>query len=540
VYNGICRFVIGLGKIALLANNIGLLWTDVAATDYATMSTVTAWLGVVAFTFRIYFCFSGLVDMGIGLVKIIGFNLPENFNYPYSSHSLTEFWQRWHIVLGNLSEKSRNRKLLIIFSIAAVWLLLGILHGAGWNLLLWAAAMCTVIAAEKLFLRKALDKIPWFLSNIYVMFSMMVLWPLFALPNFGGAFSYIRVMFGDSGNEFFLDQQAAYYIMNYWVILTICIFACTEFPKFIVDTIRKRLPVVVKCMAVPVIAAILVGSVAYLIPVQGETEDGFTLKNNLISLRNELERLQGKTEINGVFTTGDRMILAWRENPKTLQNADTLERVDGFAQRMFERHGIESHIMLVPTAQEIYMNLLPPNSRPGNQTALITRFYDGLAHFTHIDVATYLAENSDGYIFYRTDHHWTAFGAYWGYYAAAQKLGITPFSLGHFNVEHTVTDFRGTLFARTLNSRITPDVVSSYTLSAQRGGGATDNVQSLLIFGDGFADSVIEFLANHYSQITRLDLRFFCENYEWEPIDIEGYTQILFIFGAVNFAEYVA
>jgi len=195
--------------------------------------------------------------------------------------------------------------------------------------------------------------------------------------------------------------------------------------------------------------------------------DRFVLREEFIVLQNELEMLQGKTEINGVYVVGDRLIHSW--DGETTDVLDlTLEAIDGFAYQMRELYDTESYIMLVPSAQEIYMDMLPPNSQPGNQTALIKHCYDGLEHLTSIDAMTYLVENSDSYIYYRTDHHWTTYGAYWGYYAAAARLGIVPYDLAWFDVEHASSDFRGTLFSKTLNSRISPDVMSFYTLSSER------------------------------------------------------------------------
>jgi hypothetical protein len=316
--------------------------------------------------------------------------------------------------------------------------------------------------------------------------------------------------------------------------------------------------------------------------------DRFVLREDWIILQNELEMLQGKTEINGVFVVGDRMIQVWRaEHPRPYYTADAvsdadriLHSVDGFARRMNQLYGTESYIMLVPSAQEIYIDTLPPNSQPGNQSALIKYCYDNLEHFTPIGVMTYLAENSNNYIYYRTDHHWTTFGSYWGYFAAAKQLGLTPYDLGRFHVEHASSDFRGTLFSKTLNFRVTPDVIQFYTLLSDterevhlrvnNGNEITEqdslyfreflekkdkyaafmglnspimevsanveNDKSLLIFKDSFAHCMIPFLANHYSRITVLDMRYINTDIR-EFVELQDYSQILFVYSATNFAE---
>jgi hypothetical protein len=310
--------------------------------------------------------------------------------------------------------------------------------------------------------------------------------------------------------------------------------------------------------------------------------DRFTLRENWIIIQNEFERFQGKTEINGVFTiganpfAGERLIQAFRGQPNETTDA-VLAAVDSFAGQAYDLYGIDSYIMLIPTAQEIYKDMLPPNSQPGNQSALINYCYDNLENLTPIDAATYLSENSGGYIYYRTDHHWTTFGAYWGYYAAANKLGLIPHSIGMFNIEHVSSDFRGTLFSMTLDYRITPDVISLYTLAGNPpqvslsvdtgreiiirdslylreyldkkdkysvflGQNApiikittdVDNDKSLLMFKDSFAHSMLPFLANHYSRITVLDMRHLSGDIH-TIVNVSDYEQILFVYDATNF-----
>jgi len=273
VYEGLCRFVLGLGKKVLLANNIGVLWALVKGGDFASMSVVTAWLGILAFTFQIYFDFSGYSDMAIGLGKMLGFKFPENFKYPYSAHSISEFWRRWHITLGNWFKHyvyfplggSRHGMWKTLRNLAIVWLATGVWHGASWNFILWGAIFGLFVMAEKAFLGKALEKIPQILRNIYVMFVVVVLWTLFDLPTLSESWEYINVMFGQGGNDSFLDQQAAYLIMNHGVMFIICIFACSEFPRDVTGAIRRRIPKVVDYAKIPIMLAIFVACTAYLV-----------------------------------------------------------------------------------------------------------------------------------------------------------------------------------------------------------------------------------------------------------------------------------
>lgn len=191
--DGAKRFVTGLGKKVLLANNIGLLWSTISATEAASLTTVGAWLGIIAFAFQIYFDFSGYSDMAIGLGKMFGFSFLENFNYPYISKSVTEFWRRWHMSLGTWFRDyvyiplGGNRKglPLQIRNIAVVWLLTGFWHGASWNFVLWGVFYGILLVCEKLFLLKWLKKVPSFVGHIYTMLTVLLGWVLFAFDDFG-------------------------------------------------------------------------------------------------------------------------------------------------------------------------------------------------------------------------------------------------------------------------------------------------------------------------------------------------------------------
>ena len=187
------RFVTGLGKKVLLANNIGLLWDAISKTAAENLTTLAAWLGIIAFAFQIYFDFSGYSDMAIGLGKMFGFEFLENFDYPYTSKSVTEFWRRWHISLGTWFRDyiyiplGGNRKGLPIQirNIAIVWILTGFWHGASWNYVLWGVFYGVLLMAEKLFLLKWLKKAPAFVGHIYTMFAVLFGWILFAFEDFG-------------------------------------------------------------------------------------------------------------------------------------------------------------------------------------------------------------------------------------------------------------------------------------------------------------------------------------------------------------------
>lgn len=234
---GVMRFMSGLGKKVLLANNIGLLWDRIQAVPAAELPVLTAWLGITAFAFQIYFDFSGYSDMAIGLGHMLGFRFLENFRYPYMSKSITEFWRRWHISLGSWFRDyvyiplGGNRKglPLQIRNIAIVWLLTGIWHGASWNFLLWGVYFGILLVIEKLVLLKLLKKLPGFISHCYAIFLVWIGWVIFAFEDTKKISGFLKAMFG--GGSGFADQTTWYLLSNYGVILLILILACTDWPK---------------------------------------------------------------------------------------------------------------------------------------------------------------------------------------------------------------------------------------------------------------------------------------------------------------------
>ncbi len=270
IYEGIIKFITGVGKKVLIANNIGMLWTTVKGYETGELSSLTAWLGIIAFTLQIYFDFSGYSDMAIGLGKMMGFNFPKNFDYPYQSKSIAEFWRRWHITLGAWFKSyvyfplggSRKGMKRTVFNLAVVWLLTGIWHGASWNFILWGVLYGVVIIIEKLFLGDILKKIPSFFSWIYTMLLVVLGWVLFDTADIPTAFGYIGAMFG--GNGLLWDTQGMYYLINYGLILAFGIFACTDVSKRLFDKAKERLPVFTNYATPFAKLAVLVLSTAYL------------------------------------------------------------------------------------------------------------------------------------------------------------------------------------------------------------------------------------------------------------------------------------
>jgi len=270
VYSGIMRFAAGLGKKVLLANGVGMLWDAVKTSDFSGLSAASAWLGILAFTFQIYFDFSGYSDMAIGFGRIMGFGFPENFDCPYASRSISEFWRRWHMTLGSWFKSyvyiplggSRKGLKRTVLNLAAVWLLTGIWHGANWTFILWGVMYGAAIILEKLFLGKILAKLPAVLSSAYTMLLVILGWVLFGLPNLNSAGRFISVMFGGNGKLY--DARSAYLAANYGVIMIICLLACTKLWKIAKSRLESRFPRTIAYLGPPASFAVFVFSAAYL------------------------------------------------------------------------------------------------------------------------------------------------------------------------------------------------------------------------------------------------------------------------------------
>ena len=245
--SGINRFMIGVGKKVLLANNIGSLWDTISAMQVGTLPVATAWLGAIAYTFQIYFDFSGYSDMAIGLGRMFGFHFLENFDHPYVSRSITEFWRRWHMSLGAWFREyvyiplGGNRKGIPrqICNLLIVWMLTGIWHGASWNFVLWGLYYGILLILEKFVLKRFMEKWPDALQNLYTMILVIIGWMLFALEDVGRALAYIRAMFGRFGAAL-ADNTTVYLFYNHVVLLVILAIAVTRLPQKMGCWMEKR------------------------------------------------------------------------------------------------------------------------------------------------------------------------------------------------------------------------------------------------------------------------------------------------------------
>ena len=265
--SGVLKFTVGLCKKVLLANNIGRLWDATFALPASELSALGAVLGVAAFSFQIYFDFSGYSDMAVGLGRMLGFEFLENFNYPYISKSITEFWRRWHISLstwfrdyvyiplgGNRVSRLKNYR-----NIFVVWMLTGLWHGASWNFLLWGVYFAILLMLEKAFLLNWLKKAPAALAHLYTLLLVMLSWAIFAIEDFSALGAYLGAIFGGAP----LANGAFWYnLRSYLPLLVVLCIASTPLAAKLYGRIPERVRAVLSPLLT--LAGLLV-STAYLV-----------------------------------------------------------------------------------------------------------------------------------------------------------------------------------------------------------------------------------------------------------------------------------
>ena len=276
---GFYRFSIGLAKKVLIANTLGALASHTMNLPLNQLDTATAWLGILAYTFQIYFDFSGYSDMAIGIGKIMGFSFSENFDNPYNSRSITEFWRRWHMTLGTwmknylyipLGGNQVSSKFQLYFNLILVFLLSGLWHGASWNFVIWGAFHGFFLILDRMFLGKLLDAIGTIPSVLFTFLIVMIGWVFFSLENFSDAINYIKTLFS-------FDLKASNVVISKEFVFTLVFAAILSFVGL--NRIGKQLQGFIykefKYTIFQAFAALMVAIVLYGISASYITATGF-------------------------------------------------------------------------------------------------------------------------------------------------------------------------------------------------------------------------------------------------------------------------
>lgn len=245
VTHGVKLFMVGLGKKVLIANQMGAMWDAIRETGQAN-GVLGSWIGIAAYTFQIYFDFSGYSDMACGLGNMFGFEFLKNFNYPYISKTITEFWRRWHISLSTWFREyvyiplGGNRKGIKrqIFNLLVVWLLTGFWHGAAYNFILWGLYYGIILIVEKFILMKWLEKLPSAVQHIYTLFIVMIGWTLFYFEDMGQLMSYLACMFDFS--QGIIGQEALSITISYLPLFIVAALASTPLGAKLYEKVRNQ------------------------------------------------------------------------------------------------------------------------------------------------------------------------------------------------------------------------------------------------------------------------------------------------------------
>lgn len=243
---GIKRFIIGLFKKVMIANNAGFIWESIHSLPYSEISLSLAWIGAICYSLQIYYDFSAYSDMAIGLGKMFGFHFLENFNYPYIAKSITDFWRRWHISLSSWFKEyvyiplggSRKTIARTVINLLIVWFLTGLWHGASWNFVVWGLYFGVLLIIEKFVLKKVLDKMPSFIGHLYTLFFVIISWVIFACPTLEDGLNYISIMF--NFNNEIISTESIYLISTHFVLFIIAIIGCTPIFKKIKEKLKNN------------------------------------------------------------------------------------------------------------------------------------------------------------------------------------------------------------------------------------------------------------------------------------------------------------
>lgn len=569
---GIELFLIGLAKKVLIADNLGIIWNNILNIDISNLSVVTSWIGIATVSLHIYFNISGYSDMAIGIGKMFGFEITPNFNYPYMSKSVCDFFRRWFMSLGNwfkdyiyiplggnnVSSKKQYLNILL------VWVLVGIWAGSSLNYLFFAIYFTTIILLEKTLLKNKLKTLPSFICHLYTFVLVSIGWMLFSMNNLSSCFNYIKVMLFMSGNSIF-DNSSLYYTYTNFILIIISIILCTPFIS------KKFYKLKLNGYGLTTFMNILIFliSLSYLvssIPV----DSSFIGKEIFIKVKSSIDLIAFNKDNNDVFLGKDGYLI---ENfvPNNHHKINkTVETINKFS---IKNKNLNTYLAIIPNSVSILENKLPNYAPVKNQKSYIDEFTKKLNNnIKYINTFDTLKKVSDKYIYYKTDKHWTSLGAYTTFLKLQEDMLLS--SDTYYDVKKISNNFTGNLCSQSgftsnnsddinvyLPSNTNIDFVVNYDNKVKKStlyntskldsqdkysvfldgdhpiveiNTTTNTPRQLLLIKDSYANSMVPYLLESYSKITIVDPKFYSNNL-YDLINDNKFTDVLFLYNANTF-----
>lgn len=569
---GIELFLIGLAKKVLIADNLGIIWNNILNIDISNLSVVTSWIGIATVSLHIYFNISGYSDMAIGIGKMFGFEITPNFNYPYMSKSVCDFFRRWFMSLGNwfkdyiyiplggnnVSSKKQYLNILL------VWVLVGIWAGSSLNYLFFAIYFTTIILLEKTLLKNKLKTLPSFICHLYTFVLVSIGWMLFSMNNLSSCFNYIKVMLFMSGNSIF-DNSSLYYTYTNFILIIISIILCTPFIS------KKLYKLKLNGYGLTTFMNILIFliSLSYLvssIPV----DSSFIGKEIFIKVKSSIDLIAFNKDNNDVFLGKDGYLIENFVPNNHHEINKTVETINKFS---IKNKNLNTYLAIIPNSVSILENKLPNYAPVKNQKSYIDEFTKKLNNnIKYINTFDTLKKVSDKYIYYKTDKHWTSLGAYTTFLKLQEDMLLS--SDTYYDVKKISNNFTGNLCSQSgftsnnsddinvyLPSNTNIDFVVNYDNKVKKStlyntskldsqdkysvfldgdhpiveiNTTTNTPRQLLLIKDSYANSMVPYLLESYSKITIVDPKFYSNNL-YDLINDNKFTDVLFLYNANTF-----
>lgn len=569
---GIELFLIGLAKKVLIADNLGILWSNIFNIDISNLSVVTSWIGIAAVSLHIYFNISGYSDMAIGIGKMFGFEITPNFNYPYMSKSVCEFFRRWFVSLNNWfkdyiyiplgGNKVSSKKQYL--NILLVWVLVGIWAGSSLNYLFFAIYFTTIILLEKTFLKNKLKAFPSFICHLYTFVLVSIGWMLFSMNNLSSCFNYIKVMLFMSGNSIF-DNSSLYYTYTNFILIIISIVLCTPFIS------KKFYKLKLNGYGFPIFINILIFfiSLSYLVS-STPVNSSFIGKEIFIKVKSSIDLLALNKDNNDVFLGKDGYLI---ENFVPNNNYKINQTVESINKFSIKNKNLNTYLAIIPNSVSILENKLPHYAPVKNQKSYINEFAKKLnKNIKYINTFDTLKKVSDKYIYYKTDKHWTSLGAYTTFLKLQEDMLLN--SDTYYDVKKISNNFAGNLCSQSgftsndsddiniyLPSNTNIDFVVNYYNKVKKStlydtskldsqdkysvflngdhpiveiNTTTNTPRQLLLIKDSYANSMVPYLLESYSKITIIDPKYYSNNL-YDLINDNKFTDVLFLYNANTF-----